>query len=244
MSFGKSGSSQNSTSDASSFNQSTADSFNQALNSSFSNSGQDVWNPQYQTQGYDMASNLLGQNLGQGAADARLQRSTEGNPLLGQSQGAVSGILQGLLQPGGDYFKNQIKSIYNDIRPGIDSQFAGGGRYGSGLAQIGMEDRMMDAGSNLYTNSLNSMLQAAGMAPDLANADYNDINQMQQAQNSPWDQLAQYFGLIGGPTVLSSGQSGSLGTSLGGSTSQSTGASQATSTGRGGSSGFNFGIPL
>ncbi len=133
----------------------------------------------------------------QAALAARTGRALYGSPLTGAAQNELTKTL------GGDYLNNNpyVDSMYNSaakntvnkyneiVNPGIDSEFSKAGRYGSGAyAQArNQSDRtaaseLGDLATNIYgTNYANERkLQNQGMlyAPDLANQDYADINQL------------------------------------------------------------------
>lgn len=167
------------------------------------------------------------------------QRALQGSPLqqagMDTMQQAASGqmmnsnpFLQGNIQRAQ---QPMIDQFNQQIAPGIDSSFSGAGRMGSGLyAQQrnsaedtltrGLGDMAGQMGSAAYDTERRNMMQAAQLAPGMAQSDYADANQLlavggaresQEAanlqdqmnrfnfeQNRPWEQLARYQGMVGG----------------------------------------------
>ena len=175
------------------------------------------------------------------ALTATTNRAMQGNPLLPAAQGGVMDTLGGqYLNQGNPAFAamaeraiSPLRNEYqNTIRPNIDSGFMSAGRGGSNMArsfQMGnAENNYMrqvgDVGASLayqnYGDERNRMMQAQGMAPGLADADYTDIGQlagvgaqrqgMSQAnlqdlinrfnfaQTEPTQRVGEYMGLVGG----------------------------------------------
>jgi len=167
-------------------------------------------------------------------------RALAGSPVTQSAQGMVGDTLSG------DYLSNQnpyfqqavdaatrpmIDSWQQDILPGIQSGVSAKGRYGSG-AQENMQRRAGESiarqvgdvsgsmASKMYGDERTKQLQAATLAPALANQDYTDINALknvgqeregmagaelqdqisryQAEQNAPKDALANYMALIKG----------------------------------------------
>jgi hypothetical protein len=183
-------------------------------------------------------------------------RASLGNPLLqsaqNQLQNTVSGgflggnpFFQGAFQPAAQAAQTQFQQTLGDI--GSKASLAG--RYGSG-AMGSLQDRATGAfGQQLantagqlayqnYADERNRQQQAIGMAPQMASADYQDIQNMLQAgqiregyqgqqlqgdiakfnflQNQPQQNLQNYLSLVyGNPLgrVASSTTSGAADTS-------------------------------
>ena len=111
-------------------------------------------------------------------------RALGGNPLLGQAQGYTGDVLSGnFLDPATNPFlANVTDSVLSAVRPGVDSQFAGGGRQGSGLHAEAL-GRGVSRGIapylfGEYGRERGIQEQAAGRAPGLAREDYFDIGQL------------------------------------------------------------------
>jgi len=183
-------------------------------------------------------------------------RASLGNPLLqsaqNQLQSTVSGgflggnpFFQGAFQPAAQAAQSQFQQTLGDI----SSKASLAGRYGSG-AMGSLQDRATGqfgqqlantAGQLAYQNyadERNRQQQAIGMAPQMASADYQDIQNMLQAgqiregyqgqqmqsdmakfnflQNQPQQNLQNYLSLVyGNPLgrVASSTTSGAADTS-------------------------------
>jgi len=138
--------------------------------------------------------------------DALYNRGMYGSPLNFGAGAELMKTLSGGYMPGSEAFGANLKSMYNQILPEVNSTFGGAGRFGGGLHKIGLENRMADAGQQLYNQERNRMMGAVGMAPEIANQDYTDINAVMQAGAFPWMNLNRYSSLIGGPTVLNQSQ--------------------------------------
>jgi len=179
-------------------------------------------------------------------------RASLGNPLLqsaqNQLQNTVSGnflsgnpFFQGAFQPAAKAAESQFQQTIGDIA----SKSSLAGRYGSG-AMGSLQDRATGAfGQQLantagqlayqnYADERNRQQQAIGMAPTMASADYQDIQNMLQAgqiregytgqqqqadiakfnflQNQPQQNLQNYLSLVYGNPLGRVGQSTSSGT--------------------------------
>ena len=179
-------------------------------------------------------------------------RASLGNPLLqsaqNQLQNTVSGnflsgnpFFQGAFQPAAQAAQTQFQQTLGDIA----SKSSLAGRYGSG-AMGSLQDRATGAfGQQLantagqlayqnYADERNRQQQAIGMAPTMASADYQDIQNMLQAgqiregyqgqqqqadiakfnflQNQPQQNLQNYLSLVYGNPLGRVGQSTSSGT--------------------------------
>lgn len=174
-------------------------------------------------------------------------RASLGNPLLqsaqNQLQKTVSGnflsgnpFFQGAFQPAAQAAQTQFQQTLGDIA----SKSSLAGRYGSG-AMGSLQDRATGAfGQQLantagqlayqnYADERNRQQQAIGMAPTMASADYQDIQNMLQAgqiregytgqqqqadiakfnflQNQPQQNLQNYLSLVYGNPLGRVGQS-------------------------------------
>lgn len=133
----------------------------------------------------------------QAALQARTGRALYGSPLTTAAQNQLTGTLNGDYLNSNPYidatYNKAAKGVtnkYNEIvNPGIDSAFSGAGRYGSGAyAQArNTSDRtaateLGDLASTMYgqnyANERQNQIQGQLYAPDLANQDYYDINQL------------------------------------------------------------------
>ena len=187
------------------------------------------------------------------ALEAAQARATTGNPLVPAAQGQQLSAIQGdYLSAGNPYFANMmsaaaapIVSEYNKATRDIGSTASQAGRYGSG-AQAQMQS---DASNNLanalsrrgaelaygnYGAERGFQNQAVANAPNLAMADYQDINQLalvgqtqedyakqalnadiarfEYGQNAPYAKLESYLaGAYGAPTPMNQTQTQSGG---------------------------------
>lgn len=111
------------------------------------------------------------------------QRAMQGSPLLRNSQGLANETLGGAFLPGSGggnpYLDASVAKAQRAVRGPLDSQFAAGGRYGSGAHAGALANSYGDIATEIYGGAYESerarQLQAAGLAPGLAMADYEDI---------------------------------------------------------------------
>ncbi len=159
------------------------------------------------------------------ALNAQAARAMAGSPYQQAAGQQVLNTLGGqYLSAGNPYFSGMVGRIANEVRPRLDSQFAASGRYASGAHQEAAARALADATASLayqnYANERSAMQNALGVAPQLAQFDYNDIaqlaaagqtrEQLQQAlindqiarynfaEQLPYNKLAQYMDLIQG----------------------------------------------
>ena len=152
-------------------------------------------------------------------------RAGAGSPTLGAANSYAQNVLGGQYLNGGNpEFGNMVSQIGMATRPSIDATFASAGRYGSGAHSNSYADALMrQAGQLAYQNygqERGAQQQMAGLAPQLAQADYLDPQMMMQAgglrerqaglelgdqmnrwnheQNLPAQKLGQYAAAIGG----------------------------------------------
>jgi hypothetical protein len=169
------------------------------------------------------------------------QRGLNGSPVTGAAETNLTDTLNGkYLDPTSnpDYLaaisashQPYVDQFLGQIIPGITSAFEGSGRTGSGLHQDAVDrattnlnrtisDADAKAGSDYFTQARNQQLQAAGMAPQLAQSDYTDIGAVGQAgdikdafsqaninadiakynynNNAQWDYITRYLGILNG----------------------------------------------
>jgi len=175
----------------------------------------------------------------QAALTARTNRAMYGSPLTAAAQNELTKTL------GGDYLNSNpyIDATYNKaakgvtqnynevVNPGIDSAFTKAGRFGSGMyanarntSDRSLGTELGDLATNIYggnyKNERDNQIKGMLYAPDLANQDYYDINQLSSVgdyrtnmsqqqidadrakydynQNKPINALQQYMNLIQG----------------------------------------------
>jgi len=156
------------------------------------------------------------------------QRALAGNPLLGSTQQEIQNILSGqYLDPTTNpYLQQTFQRAAGDVQSQLGSMFAKGGRYGSAALAETAGRRMGDLASQIYGGAYQQerqrQLQAAQLAPALAQQDYADIAQLAQVgqarealseaqladamqrfqfeQQKPYTKLREYLASIGAPT--------------------------------------------
>jgi len=162
------------------------------------------------------------------ALQLQTQRALAGSPLLGASQAEVNKILSGqYLDPSTNpYLQQTFERAAGDVKGQLGSMFAKGGRYGSGAMAETAGRRMGDLASQIYGGAYQQerarQLQAAQLAPQLAQQDYADISRLAQVgqqrealgeaqladamqrfqfeQQKPYTKLREYLASIGAPT--------------------------------------------
>lgn len=173
------------------------------------------------------------------AIDALARRGGAGSPVTGGAQSAITDTVNGkYLDPTTNpaylsalsaSHKPYLDEFTNTIIPGITSAFEGSGRTGSGLHQAAVDnattslnrtiaDADAKAGSAYFNQERDRMIGAAGLAPGLAAADYQDIAALGQAgettdaykqskinedisrynygNNAQWDYINRYLGSL------------------------------------------------
>lgn len=124
-----------------------------------------------------------------------------------------------------------VENFNTSVMPAVQSGFSGKGRYGSGMQAFQQREAAKDvnrqigdvAGSMAYQNygrGMQDMMNAAQLAPTLAQTDYDDISKLQQiggiresqagaelqddinrfnfGQQAPKDALKEYMSLVAG----------------------------------------------
>ena len=168
------------------------------------------------------------QQAGQGLAT---QRALAGSPTLNAANTNITNTLNGnYLDPASNpYLKSTVNQALGDVQTRVNSQF-NNSNFGSSAHQETLARDLGNQANQLYganySNERNNQLQAAGQAPGLASADYQDANQLQQvggqqqqlsqqylddaknqfngAANFPYEQLQRYGQVVG----AGSGQGG------------------------------------
>ena len=161
-------------------------------------------------------------------SNAAMQLATNramNNPLLASSQSEINNILQGnYLDPSTNKYSQQLyDQIAGDVTSGVQSQFSKAGRLGSGANQEVLASELGKLGTQVYGDQYNreraNMVNATQIAPQLAQADYQDIQalsgigQTKEAmdmakiqdsmarfdfeQQKPYYKLREYLGSIG-----------------------------------------------
>ena len=179
----------------------------------------------------------------QAALQAAQQRATMGNPLVPAAQQQALNTVQGNFLGGNPFFQGAFRgatqgaqTAYQDATQAALSNASRAGRYGSGAMGTAL-DRAGSTFANALTNTAGQLAYAnydtergrqqamIGAAPQLAGADYEDINKMLQlgqvsegyqetaladavnrfnfAQQAPYQKLQSYLsGAYGAPAGM------------------------------------------
>jgi len=193
----------------------------------------------YVTEAFDQAQNLFQSSVPNyfpsqtytGFApetDAALQLATNralNNPLLASSQNEINSILQGdyLSPTSNPYSQGLYNQMAGDVTSGVQSQFSKAGRLGSAANQEVLASELGKLSNQVYGDQYNreraNMVNATSLAPQIAQADYADIQalggvgqtkeglemaKIQDAmarfdfeQTKPYTKLREYLGSIG-----------------------------------------------
>lgn len=138
----------------------------------------------------------VSQQLGQGL-DLQQQRGLMGSPLTQSAQQMTQNTLNGnYLNP---YTSGAMGDAMNMTRASINGQFKGDNNGNSAHQEWlgrGLLNASMPFANQSYEAERGRQMQAAGMAPGLANNDYTDIgNVLASAQTrdaAPWNNLFNY----------------------------------------------------
>lgn len=134
----------------------------------------------------------------EGALQWQTNRALQGSPLTAAAQDQLTQTMRGdYLMAGNPYMQQAfnaaaapvMRNFTNSVLPGITSQFASSGRTNSGLHQdainsatTGLNEALSNmAGNMAYQNfgrERDNMIRGMMFAPELANQDYTDINQL------------------------------------------------------------------
>jgi hypothetical protein len=165
------------------------------------------WNVQqpYITKGFERAEELFNANTPNyydgdtyvpfaGETEQALQlakaRALEGNKLLGQSQNYANNVMQGsYLSPQSNPFLNNLfDSMSGKIKANVNSNFAQGGRYGSGSHAGAMTEQLGNLADKVYADNYareRGVQDSMSMkAPQLGEMDYGDISKLQTVGNA------------------------------------------------------------
>jgi hypothetical protein len=194
------------------------------------NLGEQSYNP-YGGQRYADLNPVQNTGLGM-TVDRALQGSQTMNNAEGQLNDVIAG---GNTNPYLDAMYNQAAG---KVAGSVNSNFAQGGRYGSGAHTGALTEGLGNMATDLYGGAYEAdrgrQMQAIGMASDFANQDYQDAGQMmnagqilqdqqqnnldfgyeqfQEEQNDPYKKLAAMAGVFGsqpfGSTAKTTGGGG------------------------------------
>lgn len=124
----------------------------------------------------------------QQALDLQSQRALAGSPVTDAAQNQIQSTLQGDFL-NGPIFQQQLQAATDQILPQVGSFFGAGGRFGSGLAQEAAANGIGRAFTGLLNNERGRQIQAATLAPQLAQQDFAnigalaDVGQTKESQN-------------------------------------------------------------
>lgn len=109
-------------------------------------------------------------NQTENALQSTEARAGQASPIIGGAQQNLSATLNGdFLSSGNPNFQAMMDRIGNAVRPKLDAQFAGAGRYGSGAHANAAASALTDAGASLayqnYGDERTKQLQAQALAP-------------------------------------------------------------------------------
>ena len=146
------------------------------------------------------------------ALQSLFQRGANGSPVVNSADAAVTAAMDPsrLNLSSNPYFQNAVSAYVqplnqqfaNQVLPGIAGEFEGAGRFGPGnasqsatdqaVAQLTQSEANATSGmaNTAYQQAQQNQLQAASLAPTLANQDYQNIAAMEQAGQAE-DQYAQ-----------------------------------------------------
>lgn len=172
----------------------------------------------------------------QAGMNLNTQRALSGSPTLNAANRNQTNTLNGnyLSPENNPYLKQNVNTALNDVQTRVNSQF-NGNNYGSSANQELLTRNLGDTANQMYgqnyANERGMQQQSAAMAPNLANADYNDGNQLQAigaqrqglsqqylnnaanqfngAANEPYAQLDRYGKVINGGSGQGGTQTGS-----------------------------------
>lgn len=152
------------------------------------------WGPQqgYLQQGFAEAQNVLnkphtffpGQTYAafspqtQQALNLTEQRALAGSPLMGSTNEQLLNTINGNNLFGGPGYNEALQAAQNQILPGIQSRYAKGGRFGSGLGRAAEAQALGDVFAQQYGAERQNQMRAMGMAPQMAQNDYFDIGRL------------------------------------------------------------------
>lgn len=148
------------------------------------------------------------------------QRALAGSPVQNAMNQELQKTLGGDYLFGGEGFNAALQAAVDKIIPDIQSRYASGGRFASGLGRAAEAKAIADRAAEMYEKERQNQLKAMFFAPQAAAGDYSDIRALAgvgeardvQAQNAideamarhnfaqqePWQRLLSYSNLIQG----------------------------------------------
>lgn len=123
-------------------------------------------------------------NYTQAAINAQAQRAANGSPLVDAAQRQLTDTMQGqyLNANSNPYLQSAINYATAPVEAAVNSAFSSAGRYGSDSQVDALARGIGDISSNMafqnYNNERDRQNQGMLYAPQLAQQDYYDINQL------------------------------------------------------------------
>jgi hypothetical protein len=105
-------------------------------------------------------------------------RALAGSPINRAATDQLSATMRGDYLAGGPGFDAAVDAATRRILPGVDSQFAMGGRYGSGLAKEAQTRAISDVMAERYDQERTNQMRAMMFAPQIAELEYGDIGKL------------------------------------------------------------------
>lgn len=121
------------------------------------------------------------------AIELQAGRALSGSPVTSAANTNAAATLNGsFLDPSSNpYLSATYDQAAGKVRAGLDAQFSGAGRYGSGAHQAASGDALANLATQLYGGNYNAertnQLRALALAPQTAQQDYTDIGQLAAA---------------------------------------------------------------
>jgi hypothetical protein len=178
------------------------------------NLGEQSYNP-YQGQRYEDLNAIQTTGLGM-----TVDRALQGSQTVNNAESGLNQMMDGSANP---YLDSMYNQAAGKVAGSVNSNFAQGGRYGSGAHTGALTEGLGNMATNLYGGAYEAdqgrRMQAIGMAPEFARQDYADAGQLmnagqiiqdqnqqnrdfgyeqyQEAENLPYKQLAAMSGVFG-----------------------------------------------
>lgn len=158
------------------------------------------------------------------ALNMKTQRAIEGSPITNTAKDYERGLLSGTYLNSNPYLDKMFNNAADAVTARVNSAFAGGGRSGGGINQQVLTRELGKTAADVYGGNYESerQRQQQGLlfAPQLANQDYFDIDQLADVgaaregiegqqlqenidrfnynQNAPAENIRNFVGLLNG----------------------------------------------
>lgn len=128
------------------------------------------------------------------------QKAQAGIPGVEEAQQQLAATLGGDFLHGGPEFNAAVQAAQNQVLPQVRSQYARGGRYGSGLARTAEVQALGDIFAKQYAQERQNQMRGLMMAPQIQNLAYGDAARLaavggtreEQAQKGLDEQIARH----------------------------------------------------